>query len=403
MEGPHHGFLTGCPAPPGDRDRGWPGRTRRRPSAERPRPRSRHPRCRAGNRRSVATSVEHAPALCPARHDGLPDRPFPAEGGSFPSRDDVAAYLIDYPGPLRTAGRPRHPGHRSSLKDGISTDDHAGNHSRPTPWSSRPGPARCRRCRISRRISTHGSGSFTPIPTCRLTIPRGRVLVVGYGTSGAEIAEELAVSGRDVVISGTPTANVPDRLLKVAAVRGGSCSTTFSVSRLRSAQGRASCGGSGRAADSDLSQARASRRRARDRPHRRREGRASDVGQWGDSGDGRDPLVHRVPRGLRAGSRWTDSRPTRRDTSRRHSARPPEWMESRSWACHSSRSWHHPSSAASAATRARSPTGSPHSSQHRVQEPRGARPTPGEDVLAEGEGYLASRVPWTAQTAASVL
>jgi putative flavoprotein involved in K+ transport len=46
-------------------------------------------------------------------------------------------------------------------------------------------------------------------------LPEGDVLVVGVGTSGAEIAAELAVSHR-VLIAGRPTPHVPDAVLRHA-------------------------------------------------------------------------------------------------------------------------------------------------------------------------------------------
>jgi putative flavoprotein involved in K+ transport len=46
-------------------------------------------------------------------------------------------------------------------------------------------------------------------------VPEGDVLVVGAGTSGSEIALELAASHR-VILSGRPTPHIPDTLLRYA-------------------------------------------------------------------------------------------------------------------------------------------------------------------------------------------
>jgi putative flavoprotein involved in K+ transport len=44
-------------------------------------------------------------------------------------------------------------------------------------------------------------------------LPNGRVLVVGAGNSGAQIALELAAAGREVLLSGRETGSLPRRLL----------------------------------------------------------------------------------------------------------------------------------------------------------------------------------------------
>jgi putative flavoprotein involved in K+ transport len=62
-----------------------------------------------------------------------------------------------------------------------------------------------------RIVQLHGCEYRSPS-----SLPPGRVLVVGFGTSGAEIAEELALAGRTVSISGEPTFHIPVPLLKVA-------------------------------------------------------------------------------------------------------------------------------------------------------------------------------------------
>lgn len=93
----------------------------------------------------------------PARHDALPGAAFPAARGVFPGKDDVAADLA-------------------------------------------PGIAQF-----------HSSDYRGPSQ-----LPPGRALVVGYGTFGAEIAEELAKSGRDVTIAGRPTPAIPRLALAIA-------------------------------------------------------------------------------------------------------------------------------------------------------------------------------------------
>ena len=50
----------------------------------------------------------------PAKYDGLPGMPFPAEPWSFPGKDDVADYLEAYAAPVRAPGPARRPGRRGS-------------------------------------------------------------------------------------------------------------------------------------------------------------------------------------------------------------------------------------------------------------------------------------------------
>jgi len=153
----------------------------------------------------------------PAHHDGLPDRPFPAERGSFPSRNDVAAYLAGYGDhfelPITRDTRVTRverdgSGFLVTTTRGRYSSDFVVIATGACALPSVPKFAAGLDARISQ---IHSSFYVSPGK-----LPAGKVLVVGYGTSGAEIAEELAISGRDVVIAGTPTATVPGPLLKLA-------------------------------------------------------------------------------------------------------------------------------------------------------------------------------------------
>jgi len=153
----------------------------------------------------------------PARHDGLPDLPFPAAGGSFPGRDEVAAYLTAYAERFdlpvvhdtRVTGVARQGAiYQVATSRGAYTADAVVVATGACNLPSVPELAAGLDPRI-RQIHSHSYVSVDDLPN-------GSVLVVGYGTSGAEIAEELAASGRDVAIGGTPTPNIPDPLLKVA-------------------------------------------------------------------------------------------------------------------------------------------------------------------------------------------
>jgi putative flavoprotein involved in K+ transport len=153
----------------------------------------------------------------PARHDGLPDRPFPRERGSLPSRDEVAAYLTSYlehfdlpvAHDTRVTSLERQgAGYRLITTRGHYTADAVVVATGACAHPSVPNFAASLDARIDQ---IHSSSYMSPDD-----LPAGSVLVVGYGTSGAEIAEELAASGRNVVIAGTPTATVPGPLLKLA-------------------------------------------------------------------------------------------------------------------------------------------------------------------------------------------
>ncbi|GAB3281811.1 flavin-containing monooxygenase [Microbacterium lacusdiani] len=151
----------------------------------------------------------------PARHDGLPGRPWPGRGGYFPTADEVADYLEAYAAafdlPVRsgtrvTAVRPEGDGYAVVAGDDVL---HAPSVIVATGATSVP--------RLPDAASAialpqlHSSAYRRPDD-----VEGDRVLVVGYGTSGAEIARELATAGRQVTIAGRPTPTVPPLFLTVA-------------------------------------------------------------------------------------------------------------------------------------------------------------------------------------------
>ena len=72
----------------------------------------RHPRRQRADRRLLAEAVGLAPALHPARFNGLDGMPFPGPGYSFSTKDEVADYLETYAAlfrlPVRTGVRVKH-------------------------------------------------------------------------------------------------------------------------------------------------------------------------------------------------------------------------------------------------------------------------------------------------------
>ncbi len=152
----------------------------------------------------------------PARHDGLPGLPFPAEPDTFPGKDEFAAYLEDYAShfrlPVRTGIRaarvaPDGSGFAVETTDGtvrarnVIVAAGATAFPRIPDAASGLGPA---------TFQLHSSQYRGPAD-----IPAGDVLVVGAGTSGAEIALELS-AGHKVLLSGRPTPHIPDPVLHYA-------------------------------------------------------------------------------------------------------------------------------------------------------------------------------------------
>jgi putative flavoprotein involved in K+ transport len=152
----------------------------------------------------------------PARHDSLPGLPFPAAPGTFPSKDQFADYLETYAQqfnlPVRTgthvaAIRRTDTGYAVSTGDGILNTRNViaavGANAVPRIPAAAAGLD-------SGILQLHSSQYRNPSD-----IPEGDVLVVGAGTSGAEIAQELAGTRR-TFIAGRPTPHVPDPLLRHA-------------------------------------------------------------------------------------------------------------------------------------------------------------------------------------------
>jgi putative flavoprotein involved in K+ transport len=145
----------------------------------------------------------------PAQYDALPGLPFPAPEGTFPTKDEVADYLQTYARffelPILhnacvtrvTGASPKMivecKGRRFESRNVIVA---VGAYSRPhIPQFAQ---------QLNSGIhQLHSSEYRRPSD-----VPGATVLVVGFGTSGVEIATELALAGRKVVLSGRPTAQL---------------------------------------------------------------------------------------------------------------------------------------------------------------------------------------------------
>lgn len=153
----------------------------------------------------------------PARHDGLPGAPFPAPRGAFPGKDDVATYLAHF---AETNAIDVRHGVRvtrlSASPAGFTLETTAGPMTASsvvvaTGSTSAPHTPTFAGELATGIVQLHSSEYGGPAH-----VPPGRALVVGYGTSGAEIAEELAKEGRDVTVAGRPTPTIPKLALAMA-------------------------------------------------------------------------------------------------------------------------------------------------------------------------------------------
>jgi len=151
----------------------------------------------------------------PSRYNALPGMPFPGPRYALPTKDEVADYLEGYARAFRLPVRLDSPvaslrgnGGRfeTTTQDGLTLHSKAvivatGANQRPHVPSFAP--------QLAKEIAQiHSSDYRRPGQ-----LPPGKVLVVGAGNSGAQIALELAESGREVVLSGPDTGTLPRRVL----------------------------------------------------------------------------------------------------------------------------------------------------------------------------------------------
>ncbi|MGO2542166.1 flavin-containing monooxygenase [Specibacter sp. AOP5-B1-6] len=150
----------------------------------------------------------------PAQYCSLPGMEFPAPGGSFPTRDQVAAYLSAYAEALPvTTGVSVTGIHRDGA--GFTVDTSAGTltasqvviatGATSTPFI--PDMA----SKLSPAIHQLHSSGYRNAPA----LPDGGVLVVGAATSGIEIAVELAADRR-VWLAGRVPFHIPDAVINHA-------------------------------------------------------------------------------------------------------------------------------------------------------------------------------------------
>jgi putative flavoprotein involved in K+ transport len=149
----------------------------------------------------------------PAQYDSLPGAPFPARADTYPTKDQVADYLTGY---AKTHDVPVRTGTRVTRLE-----------SRPDGYFV----AHTTRGELTARQVVIATGAFHQPHTPTIdgafdpdmgqvhssqyrnpaSVPQGRVLVVGAGNSGLQIAEELNADRDVVVASGTRPAALPQR------------------------------------------------------------------------------------------------------------------------------------------------------------------------------------------------
>jgi putative flavoprotein involved in K+ transport len=149
-----------------------------------------------------------------ARYDGLPGLAFPGDPHRYPTRDEVSEYLTDYARrfelPLQLGSRVRSvhkcdDGYRVELDDRAYQADQVVVATGPFQVPSVPPIADQLGPQV---VQMHSTGYRSP-----RDIPEGRVLVVGGGNTGYQIAEELSVSHQTHISIGSPQKPLPQRIL----------------------------------------------------------------------------------------------------------------------------------------------------------------------------------------------
>lgn len=151
----------------------------------------------------------------PVRYNALPGMAFPGRPYELPGKDDVAAYLKSYVSrfelPVRLGVTVRNL-HRGAAGFIVTTAAGATLEANgvivATGANQRPYIPSFARSVAPSVMQLHSSAYRRADQ-----LPDGRVLVVGAGNSGAQIALELAERGRPVLLSGRDTGSLPRRLL----------------------------------------------------------------------------------------------------------------------------------------------------------------------------------------------
>jgi putative flavoprotein involved in K+ transport len=149
----------------------------------------------------------------PVRYDSLPERPFPGDLDSYPSRDDVVGYLTDYArafelpielnSPVRAVRRTDH-GYLVELDDRTYAAEQVVIATGPFQVPRVPPTARPLDPEV---VQFHSTAYRRPGQ-----VPAGAVLVVGGGNTGFQIAEELSRSHEVHLSVGSRQTPLPQRI-----------------------------------------------------------------------------------------------------------------------------------------------------------------------------------------------
>ena len=151
----------------------------------------------------------------PVRYNSLPGMRFPGRPGDLPDKDQVAAYFREYAAafslPVREQSRVAALRRQS---DGFAVALHGGGTLAArsvivaTGANQRPSIPGLAAQLDPHIVQLHSSDYRRPSQ-----LPPGRVLVVGAGNSGVQIAVELAGTGRETLLAGRDTGSLPRRVL----------------------------------------------------------------------------------------------------------------------------------------------------------------------------------------------
>lgn len=150
----------------------------------------------------------------PRRYDALPGLAFPGDPDGYPTRDEVVAYLDEYAGHFQLPIELSSPV-RSLSKDGDAFVLEAGEKRiladqvvvATGPFQAPNIPALAEAL-TDDVLQMHSVGYRRPAD-----VPEGRVLVVGGGNTGFQIAKELAASREVHLAIGSRQTPLPQRLL----------------------------------------------------------------------------------------------------------------------------------------------------------------------------------------------
>jgi putative flavoprotein involved in K+ transport len=160
------------------------------------------------------TRWESLRLFTPRRYSSLAGRPFPGDLDGHASRDEVIAYLEQYAAAFELPVELSSAVRSVTRLDGrfvVALDD---EHLEADQVVVATGPFQVPATPAFAAdlapdvFQTHSSGYLTPSD-----VPAGRVLVVGGGNTGYQIAEELAASHSVLLAVGSPQKPLPQKLL----------------------------------------------------------------------------------------------------------------------------------------------------------------------------------------------